>query len=89
MNEDFHMFFQLRGWKDVNSWALHSAAFYFLNATHALWEEARLVHQYNVSGGAKHQLENHIFSTIPKFIVGLAEDLIASGLLLPSQSAST
>ena len=47
LNEDYHMFFQLPGFKNANSWALHSAMFYFLLTIRGMTVDHRIAHQYH------------------------------------------
>jgi hypothetical protein len=77
MNEDYHMHFQLRNWPDGVQWGLHSAIFYFLNSTHALWEEHRVAHRLAQSGRRNAPAEQHPPLTIPEFVLTCAEALIA------------
>lgn len=77
MNEDYHMHFQLRNWP-IRVWrGLHSALFYFLNSTHALWEEHRVVHKLAQSGRRSAPSAQHLPLIIPEFVLICAEALIA------------
>ena len=77
LNQDYHAHFQLRNWPDGVQWGLHSALFYFLNSAHALWEEHRVVHTLAHSGrqGGAVQFPKRL--SIPKFILEIAEALVA------------
>ncbi len=75
MNQDYHMHYQKHGSKSVNSWALHSALFYFFLTVRSLWEEHRVVHAFNHSQGSKHAALQVEPLTIASFVVKCASAL--------------
>lgn len=75
MNQDYHMFFQMHGWHDSNCWALHSAAFYFLATTRALWEEYTHVHKHAHEPELWQAWADYKIDSFPKFILELAATL--------------
>jgi len=75
MNQDYHMFFQLRNWPVANQWALPSTTFYFLMTARALWEEHRVEQRYDASRGNRSVAFEEEALTIPKFILECASSL--------------
>lgn len=73
MNQDYHMFFQLRGYHSVNSLVLHSASFYFLATCRAVWEEHMRVRRYAHVREAKSAWNEYTMDSLPEFIVNLGE----------------
>lgn len=70
------MFFQLPGFKNANSWALHSAMFYFLLTIRGMTVEHRIAHQYHQSKGNRSAAFSRKVAPISKFLHSLALKLI-------------
>lgn len=83
MNQDYHMFFQLRGYMSVNGMALHSVCFYFLATCRALWEEHTMARRFAHVREAKTAWDEYTMATLPEFILSLAEGFDRS--LLPQR----
>lgn len=79
MNEDYHLFFNLRNWHDGHQWGLHSAIFYFLSSTRSLWEEHKITHNLAQKGKRKSSAAGVQQLSIPVFIILCAEAVITEG----------
>lgn len=84
MNQDYHMFFQLRGYHSVNSLVLHSASFYFLATCRAVWEEHMHARRYAHACEAKSAWDQYTMASLPEFIINLCE-VFDRDLLRPRQ----
>lgn len=73
MNQDYHMFFQLRGFHNVNCWALHAAVFYFFATCRGLCEESVHISKYAHTHGAKSAWDDYSIDSLPRFILSIAQ----------------
>lgn len=75
MNQDYHMHYQLRGFRNANSFALHSVVFYNLLTVRSLWEEHRVAFRFHHSGGSKQAALDIRPLSIPQFVLECARAL--------------